>query len=167
MTRLERLEQLTGIPAEVIEEKLDKGMWDIIIELNSKGYKTVGCCEGHLNDKGEWIGYVGFIYPYKFNVYPKNFASMKKRKFYYWDGKGEDKRQEFLDELYRWAMLLPIKEPIDRKVYTLYGKNKNRTNSKEKVLISTNEYEDIKAILNRRDMNKYKIRLVENVVERY
>ena len=167
MMKLERLEQLTGISAEVIEEKLDKGMWDIIIELNSKGYKTVGCCEGHLNDKGEWNGYVGFIYPYKFNVYPKNFASVKKRMFYYWSGKNEDERQIFLDELLSWAKLLPVKDIIEKKVYTLYGKNKNRASSKEKVLISTNDYEDVRIILNRRDMSKYDLRLVENVIGRY
>ena len=167
MTKSERLEQLTGIPVNIIEEEFDKGMWDILIELNSKGYRTIFCCEGHLNNKNEWNGYIGFAYPYKFNVYPKDFTLSKKRTYYYWDGKGEESRQKFLNELLKWAKLLPVKTPIEIKNYTLYGKNKSRANSKEKILLSTNDYEDIKIILNRRDMIKYDLRLVENVVKTY
>ena len=167
MTKLERLAQIIGLPIEVVEREVDKGMWDVIIELNDKGYRTIGCCEGHLNNKNQWNGYIGFAYPYKFNVYPKNFSSMKRRIFFYWDGKDEESRQKFLSELLDWAKTLPYKAPIEKRAYTLYGKSKTRANSKEKIIMSTNNYEDIKAILNRRDISKYNLRLVESVVERY
>ena len=167
MTKYEKLGNLIGMSNEEVKEYIDEGMIDILIELNQKEYKTIFCCEGHLNENNQWNGYIGFAYPYKFSIYPKNFASTKKRAYYYWDGKGEESRQEFLNGLLKWAELLPVKSPIEKKTYTLYGKNKNRINSKEKILIATDNYEDIKIILNRRDMAKYDLRLIENIIETY
>ena len=36
--KAEELSKLIGAPIEMIENEIDKGMWDILIELNKKGY---------------------------------------------------------------------------------------------------------------------------------
>lgn len=167
MTKSERLALLIGMPIEFVENEIDKGMVDILIELNEKGYYTTNCCEGHLRDNEDWNGYICFAYPYKFPVYPKNFSSVKKRQYYYWNGNGEQSRQTFLNELLAWAKTLPVKKPIEKKQYVLIGKNKKRPNSRDKILISTSDYEDIKIILNRADMVKYDLRINESVIGRY
>ena len=169
MKKSENLGNLIGMSAEWVEENIDRGMWDILIELNGRGYITGGCCEGHPNDlSGAWHGYIYFIHPYKFASYPTNFTAFRdKRKTYEWKGIGEDSRQEFLNGLLIWAKMLPKRNMYEKKVYTLMGKTKGRANSREKVLINTYDFEDIKAILNRADMCKYDLRIVENVVERY
>lgn len=153
------------MPAEIVEQDIDRGMWDILIELNKKGYKTNVCCEGHLSESG-WNGYIGFVYPFEFPTYPKNFSHMKNRMYYYWDGKTEESRQKFLEELLKWAEILPERIPVTEKTFTLIGRNKKRPASREKILINTNNYEDIKAILNRQDMEKYDLRIIENTVRK-
>ena len=166
MKKSENLGNLIGMSAEWVENNIDKGMWDILIELNKKGYYTISCCEGHLRDNS-WNGYIGFCYPYNFPIYPNNFSSIRKHEFYYWDGTDEESRQEFLNNLFEWAKMLPYKAPIEKKIYTLYGKSKKRPTSREKVIISTYDYEDIKAIFNRRDMIKYDLRITESISSRY
>ena len=166
MERYERLGKLIGMSAEDVKNNIDEGMIEILIELNDKGYKTIGCCEGHLQDD-YWHGYICFAYPYKFPVYPKDFSAMRKRESYEWNGKDEKSRQEFLDGLKDWAKMLPYKAPIIKKNYTLMGKSKSRPNASEKVLINTTNFEDIKALLNRRDMYKYDLRIFETVIEKY
>jgi hypothetical protein len=49
----------------------------------------------------------------------------------------------------------------------MYIKNKRRPNSREKILKSSNNYEDIKVLFNRADMYKYDIRIDERVIQRY
>ena len=165
MKRWENLGNLIGRSSEWVKENIDDGMIDILIELNKKGYKTIGCCEGH----GEnWHGYIYFAYHYKFIIYPQNFTKFsRKRCCYEWNGRGEESRKEFLKGLLKWAEILPYKAPIEKKCYTLMGRSKTRSNSSEKALINTYDIEDIKAILNRADMCKYDLRIVENIIERY
>ena len=167
MSKAERLSRLTGLSIELIENEIDTGMIDILIILNEKNYKTTACCEGHLRDDGKWNGYIGFAYPYDFVVYPIDFSSVKNRIYYYWEGKGEETRQEFLRKLYDWALNLPVRELVEVKNWTMYIKNKCRPNSREKILKSSNNYEDIKVLFNRADMYKYNIRIDERVVQRY
>ena len=107
------------------------------------------------------------MHPYKFPVYPKDFSAMRRRESYEWNGKDEESRQSFLNGLKDWAKMLPYKPLIEKKNYTLMGKTKNRLNAREKVLMNTTNFEDIRAVLNRRDMSKYDLRIFETVIERY
>ena len=78
MTKYEKLGKLIGMSAEAIKENIDKGIIDILIELNRKGYRTLFSCEGHVGFNVEavrkpenyWQGYIGFAKPYKFPIYP-------------------------------------------------------------------------------------------------
>lgn len=167
MTKIERLSNLIGMSVDAIEQDIDAGMIDILITLNEKNYKTIVCCEGHLRNDDTWDGYIGFAYPYDFVVYPMDFSNVKNRVYYYWNGKGEESRQEFLRKLYDWALNLPVRELVEVKNYTMYIKNKRRPNSREKILKSSNNYEDIRVLFNRADMYKYNIRIDERVIQRY
>ena len=40
MKKSEELGKLIGMTSEGVEREIDKGMWDILIELNKKNYKT-------------------------------------------------------------------------------------------------------------------------------
>ena len=66
MTKCEKLAEIIGVSVEFIEDNIDKGMLDILIELNRKGYITIFCCEGHLDDNDKWEGYIAFDKTYKF-----------------------------------------------------------------------------------------------------
>lgn len=167
MMRLERLSNLIGMSVEGIEREIDDGMIDILIILNEKNYHTMACCEGHLREDGSWNGYIGFSYPYDFVVYPINFSNVKNRIYYYWEGVGEESRQKFLNELYDWALNLPVREMVEIKRYTMYVKNKKRPNGREKILKTSDNYEDIKVLFNRADMYKYNIRVEEKVIKKY
>ena len=161
--KAEELSKLIGAPIEMIENEIDKGMWDILIELNKKGYYTIFSCEGHCNpnpDKkgkiGHWDGYLAFDRTYKFPIYPPKFNKFStKRRFFYWSGYGEDSRKEYLDNVLKWAVTMPtrIKKPIT--VYHLLAKNKRQPNREAKLLAYTEDYEEIRCILNRADMDKY------------
>ena len=161
-----RLAEILGIPVSKVIDDIDEGMWDILIELNSKNYFTYACCEGHLNENGHWNGYVAFKSPYKFIRYPKSYDSSRYRMCFYWSGNGEKSRQEFLKNLYKWALSLPIREMQDIKSYILWGKNKRRHNSKWRILRSANNYEDIRIELNRKQTEKYDIKIEEKIIGR-
>lgn len=167
MTKIEILSKLTGIPTDVIISEIDYGMIDILIELNSKNYKTCACCEGHLRENGTWNAYIGFIYPYNFVEYPNGFTSVKNRIYYYWDGKGEESRQKFLENFLLWAKRLPYRELEYEKGYTLYGKNKRNPKGREKILKYSTNYEDIRVLFNRADMHKYNTRIEERILKTY
>ena len=162
----ERLAEILNIPVERVENDIDSGMWEILIELNRKNYFTFACCEGHLKNDNSWSSYISFKYPYKFEEYPKNYDSAKHRDSFYWSGIGEESRREFLTELYEWALSLPYREVTEIKSYTLLGKNKKRPNGKWKVLRISTNYEDIRIELNRKQTNKYEIQLNEKIVGR-
>ena len=85
MTKYERLAELIGVSVEDIKTDFDEGVIDILITLNEKNYFTNYCCEGHLNNKNEWNGYISFVYPYSFKEYPHNFSSAKNKKAFYED----------------------------------------------------------------------------------
>ena len=167
MTKYERLAELIGISVENIENDFDEGIIEILITLNEKNYFTNFCCEGHLNSKNEWNGYISFIYPYSFKEYPHNFDSAKNKKAFYWSGKGEESRQEFLRELTQWANILPKREVITNKSYILWGKNKTRANSKWRVLKSSSDYDEIRIELNKKATQKFDIKLSENIIGEY
>lgn len=162
MNKAEELSKLIGVPVEYINE-IDKGMWDILIELNKKGYYTVYSCEGHCNPKpdkkgkiGYWNGYLAFVNTYKFPIYPPKFYKVNsKRRFFYWDGYGEESRKEYLDNVLKWAVTLPTREKKCVTMYHLLAKNKTQPNREAKSLAYTEDYEEIKCILNRADMDKY------------
>lgn len=167
MKKSEILAGLIHLPVETIENEVDKGMWDILIELNGKNYFTTYCCEGHLNSNDEWNAYLTFIHPYKFKEYPKNYDSVKKRSGFYWSGKGEESRQKFLTDLLLWAKLLPKRNVVEEKMYTLMGKNRRRANGQFKALKSSTNYEDIRIELNKKGIEKYELKLFETVYKRY
>lgn len=156
MKKSEKLANLIGLPVEVVENNIDKGMWDILIELNKKGYYTIFSCEGHVNDKNEWEGYIVFLDTYNFVNYPPKFSKVNNhRKYYYWNGKGEESRQEYLDSVLKWARTLPTREKIKIVQYHLIARNKKQPNRDPKSIVYTNDYEEVKCIMNRADMDKY------------
>lgn len=139
---------------EEVIQNIDNGMIDILLILNEKGYLTVGCCEGHLNENNEWNSYIGFAFTYNFVEYPKNHSySRTKRKYFYWNGVGEEERQNTLKEILAWANSLPIHEPVYEYYYSLIGTNKR--SHKSKILMVSNDYEDIKCRMNQSDIIKY------------
>lgn len=170
MNKAETLSKLIGMPVEAIKSEIDKGMWDILIELNRKNWFTQYSCEGHIgrsnNGADGWQGYLVFCEPYKFDSYPVRYTKVnKKHDTYYWDGKGEENRQEFLKMLLNWARLLPYRPIKKVKWYTLSAKLKSRQNGEYKVLAHTTDYEEIKIILASAEMDKYtEVRLLENEV---
>lgn len=165
-SRAEKLSKLIGMPVEAIKEHIDKGMWNILIELNSKNYFTYACCEGHLNENNYWNGYIAFKQPYSFEEYPKAYDSSRHRTCFYWNGKDEKSRKEFLNNLYEWALSLPYREIKDIKSYTLWGKNKHRPNGNWKILRTSNNFDDIRIELNRKQTEKYNIKIEEKIVGR-
>lgn len=83
--------------------KIDRGMADIIIALNAKGYKTSQCCEGHFEDE--------YFNPYLY--------------FHYFI---EAERNEYNQRRFEAANVLAakIKElKLDIDVVYLYDKNEN------------------------------------------
>ena len=167
MSRAERVAQILNMSIDDVINELDEGMWDILVELNSKNYFTNGSCEGHLKEDGSWNGYIGFKNPYYFNEYPKEYDSSRQKRYFYWNGKGEESRQEFLTNLYEWASNLPMRDLKVVKAYTLWGKNKNRPNGKWKVLRRSNDYDDIRIELNRKQTSKYELDLKAEIIRRY
>jgi len=165
MTKYERLAALIHLPTEIIESEFDRGMIDILIELNKKNYFTTFCCEGHLREDKTWDAYIGFARPYDFAEYPKEYDSAKKQMYFYWSGKGEESRQKFLTELLEWAKSLTARDLIEEKMYTLYGTNKR--SGKRKILVSSYDYKDIRIEYNKKHITKYDTELVEKIVRRY
>ena len=162
MKKSEKLAQLIHMPVEIVEREIDKGMWDILIELNKKNYFTQFSCEGHIIENngnypnGYWQGYLVFRGVYKFPQYPVRYSKAnRKRDTFYWEGIGEKSRQEFLANVLTWAKCLPTR-PIEKVIwYTLSAKNKNRPNGDYKVLAHTTDYEEVKCLLAGANMDKY------------
>lgn len=170
MTKSEKLGKLIGMSKEIVEREIDKGMWDILIALNEKNYYTIFSCEGHLrNDERKgadyWEGYLAFAEKYKFTEYPKNFCKVKNnRRYFYWEGNGEESRQEYLTDLLNWARCLPARPKRRVVTYNLIAKHKNQPNREPKIICYTQDYDEIRCILNRSDMDKYfDFKLLENV----
>ena len=113
----EILGNLIGMTKEEVENDIDKGMWDILIELNKKNYKTIFCCEGHLHEDNRhgidyWNGYIAFAETYNFLSYPIKFHKISHgRRYFYWDGNGEESRQEFLTNLLRKLEISSLEIP--------------------------------------------------------
>ncbi len=162
----ERLAEILDIPVKKVINDIDKNMWEILIELNRKHYYTYACCEGHLNENNFWNGYIAFKQPYNFKDYPKDYDSARQRKCFYWSGNGEESRKEFLVNLYEWALNLPIRKIKEIKSYTLWGKNIHRPNSNWKILRTSNNFDDIRIELNRKQTGKYDIKIEEQIVGR-
>ena len=165
MTRYEKLGNLIGMSADVVKDVIDEGMVDILIELNEKGYTTIFCCEGHLNNKERWEGYIAFDRTYNFTEYPMGFYKFNNhRRFFYWRGVGEESRQEYLENLLRWARTLPTREKEKIVMYNLTGKNKKYPNREEKLFYYGDDYEEVRCIMNRADIKNYfDFRLYENI----
>ena len=156
MTKSERLGNLLGVSDEWIKENIDKGMWDILIELNRKGYITIFCCEGHLDEKEKWEGYIAFDKTYKFINYPMGFYKFNNhRRFFYWRGIGEESRQEYLDKLLNWARTLPTRTKEKITMYNLTGRNKKNPNREPKLFYYGDDYEEVRCIMNRADIQNY------------
>lgn len=92
---------------------VDRGMLYIIQTLNIKGYRTIGCCEGHdkeeLGDR-EFDGYLAFEKWYDFNIpIPKIFEvkyGTDRLKDCIFLRARESSKTEFLHTLREWAMKL-------------------------------------------------------------
>lgn len=115
-------------------EKIDKGMWEILYELNKKGWRTTFCCEGHVKDNYRWNAYISFdkntipnmdnlmLYPPKVQkgwkgVKPFSYKSSDGASVYWfgtWSKKWtkemqEEERLNMLKEVLKWAKELPYK----------------------------------------------------------
>lgn len=167
MTKSEKLAKLIGMTKEDVEREIDRGMWDILIELNSKNYFTNGCCEGHLKNDGSWNSYIGFNNSYNFINYPKDYDYARKQRYFYWNEKGEEKRQKMLSDILEWAKSLPKRNLIELKSYTLWGKNKRNLNSKWKILKTSLDYKDISIEMGRKQTSKYDTFVEEKIIKRY
>lgn len=162
MNKAEKLAKLIGIPTEIVKRDIDKGIWDILIELNKKHYYTQFSCEGHLAEEdsaypvGSWQGYLVFRNTYKFPQYPVRYSKVnRKRDTFYWNGVGEESRQEFLRSVLEWAKTLPVRPHKRVTWYTLICKSKSQPNRDYKTLAHTTDYEEIKCILAGAEMDKY------------
>ena len=156
MTKCEKLAEIIGVSVEFVEDNIDKGMLDILIELNRKGYITIFCCEGHLDDNDKWEGYIAFDKTYKFVEYPQGYYKYNNhRRFFYWRGNGEESRQEYLDNLLKWARILPTKEKEKVVMYNLTGRSKKYPNREPKLFYYGNDYEEVRCIMNRADIQNY------------
>lgn len=161
-SRAEKLSKLIGMPVDVVKRDIDKGMWDILIELNRKNWFTQFSCEGHVgvmnrqNRPDFWQGYLVFRGAYIFPEYPVRYTKVNKaRDTFYWEGCGEESRKEFLDMVLKWAKLLPVR-PIEKITwYTIYAKPKNRNSNEYKILAHTTDYNEIRLVLAGADMDKY------------
>ncbi len=158
-TKAEKLAGLIGVSVEMIEREFDQGILDILIELNSKNYYTIFSCEGHLGEyKGKpdhWNGYLAFADKYSFSTYPPLFyKNSRDRRFFYWEGFGEDSRQEYLNNVLDWAKCLPTREKTKITLYQLVGFHKKRPNT-GKTLVYSYDYEDVRVALARSDACNY------------
>lgn len=175
MTRYEKLGKLIGMSAEDVKQYIDDGIIDILIELNRKRYFTLYSCEGHVGFNVEavrkpenyWQGYLGFAKPYKFEIYPPKYSKVSKDKMYfYWEGLGEESRQEFLTRIYDWARCLPTLPHTPVVHYILEARSKKQPNREPKTIVRTTDYEEIKLALASADMDKYfDVYVYEHVVE--
>ena len=175
MTKYEKLGQIIGMTARDVKEYIDEGIIDILIELNRKHYFTIYSCEGHVGFNVEavrkpenyWQAYLGFARAYKFPIYPPKYSKVSKDKMYfYWEGLGEESRQEFLARVYDWARCLPTlhKKPV--VYYILEARSIKQPNREPKTIIRTKDYEEIKLALASADMDKYfDVSMYEHVVE--
>ena len=143
---IERLKKCMKLTQGTYEE-IDKDMIPILTELNEKGYKTVFCCQGHVND-GIYSTYLTFERQYVFSepipVYHigtngknKHSKISKSRLFggdvYYWfgskkrtDEESEIERKELMERLTKWAKRIrQRKENLVTKYY-LWGINGSR-----------------------------------------
>ena len=158
------------MPVDYVEKNIDKGMWDILIVLNQKNYITEYCCEGHLHDernkgKNYWLAYLAFVDKHTFKEYPPMFCRVtRNRRYFYWEGNGEESRQKFLTDVLDWANTLPTKPKKKVTIYHLIADYKNQSSRTGKVLCYSEDYEDIRCTLKRNDIGKYcNLKVVENV----
>lgn len=145
MAKLKELAKVLNTTTNWIKNNIDEEMVDIIYELNNKGYKTFGCCQGHLDNKDDsWHSYIGFSRAYEFYKYPlidsyRMSKTSSSGLCLYWDGKGEENRKKCIEQILEWALYLPqctYRKPL---YYWLYIKNKNET--KTFIKRSTNKQE--------------------------
>jgi hypothetical protein len=70
-------------------DRIDEGIRDLILDLNRRGYKTVGCCQGK-TEKKQFVkrgkhsatAYIGFVDPIPDEI----VAELKKMDLYVYDG---------------------------------------------------------------------------------
>lgn len=99
--------RLKELLPDINPNDVDAVMIPILIELNSKNWYTFGCCEGHPERK--YRGYIAFKNVYDFPNRPRYIEESKKAADW-WDFNGP--KELVLEELLRWAISLPTREPI-------------------------------------------------------
>lgn len=156
-------------------EDIDKDMIPILTELNEKGYKTMFCCQGHVED----CTYITYLTFYRKHIFSEpipvfevtNSRTNSKNKHtkigksnfggitYHWFGRicktdkeAEIERKQLIKELMEWAKRLePIENNLIKKYY-LWGVN-NGNSKKLGEMISEEERERIK---NKNEYKEYK-----------
>ena len=113
-------------------DDIDDDLVPVLIELNEKGYRTDGCCSGHLEQiekYGTWDIYISFQ-----KIYDFKDIKLNKNGIYKLEYEGNKKatvqeknevRLKKIDELLEWAKKLPKIEDNDFKIedgwVTVYG----------------------------------------------
>lgn len=165
---------MLGVTEEWVIKNIDEEMIEIIYVLNSKGYKTFACCQGHPSENGTWNMYIGFSDYTVFKDTPYiNFPRVDTFKIptptnkfnglcLYWMGNNENDRQEQLRQILKWAKLLP--NAVINKQKTVYNLFAYNTKGKRLFICSTNDY--VKVLLNKakRKYKNYKFKVEERLV---
>ena len=158
-----------GVSAEVLAD-IDKGIIPLLYELNKKGYKTCGSCEGHTRAiDGKWNIALGFAHQYKFITIPivstYKFSRESNMLFMNWDGIGEENRLKKLDDLLEWAKSLPIHNKTVKTItHTLIGTNKKGRSLRLK---TSNNIEEIRFEMMKEKNQKYNMVVIDNVTEEW
>lgn len=180
MVTIDELTKTLGISKKTAKE-IDKGMWDILFELNKKGYKTVCCCEGHVNDEKRWNAYLFFArdrvpktLPPLYDLSNKKILGRysqvnKNGNIFYWYGSNskkltleqkEEERLQLLKDLEEWAMQLPNRELKKKKLYGVYldGEMLKTANSEEEAKNVVDRFKKSK-VLSKTDAERLVIKL--------
>ena len=158
-----------GIDKETLDG-IDKGIIPLLYELNKKGYKTCGSCEGHTRaTDGKWNIALGFAHQYYFITIPivstYKFGRESNMLFMNWDGIGEENRLKKLDDLLEWAKELPThNKTVKTRMYTLIGTNKK---GRQFRLKTTTNLEEIRFEMSKEKNQKYNMIVIDNVTEEW
>ncbi|GAX66747.1 hypothetical protein E1H45_19630 (plasmid) [Clostridioides difficile] len=153
--------------------ELDEAIADIIIELNKKGYKTLNCCSGHINNDGETNCYISFYESYNFTL-PKNYCyesdNLIRCNFY--GNKLELKKQlnQNIEILRKWVNGL---QTYNQVIGEIRSRNENKKHSyikclnKDVRIIKSEISEIVSMEIDKLDINSLKVILKEIGIKNY
>lgn len=122
---IKELSKVTEASLYEINNHFDKGVLEILLELNKKNYLTIGSCEGHVDYKDKYCGFVTFKTDYFVNLYDIETPISAdyiiyfnhKKQMIVWEGRGEESKTEALNRVLKWAKSLPPRERVPKYSY--------------------------------------------------